>query len=214
MADRNDANEVAALYAAEQALRIVFWSSGTGLPSGEDARVRSVLKTQTKKSLDLERGIEVMTRAALALAIGGQDHEAVSLAEEIKVARPKDTLVNALWLPMIRASFFLRCGKLRDVIRELEIAERYERAAEFYPQYIRGLAYLQLNKPKEATREFDKILDNRGEAPLSAIYALAQLGKARAMKDKAEYEKFFELWKDADNDMPAMTAAREEVEGL
>lgn len=214
MANRNDANEVAALFVAEQALRIVFWSSGTGFPSGDDARVRSVLRTQTKKSLDLERGIEVITRAALALAIGGQDNEAISLAEEVKGARPKDTLVNALWLPMIRASSLLRCGKLRDVIRELEIAERYERAGEFHPQYIRGLAYLQLKKPKEATREFDKILDNRGEAPLSSIYALAQLGKARAVKDKAEYEKFFELWQDADKDMPALTAAREETKRL
>ena len=43
---------------------------------------------------------------------------------------------------------------------------------------------------------------------------VAQLGKARATKDKAEYEKFLELWKDADKDMPALTAAREELEAL
>ena len=73
---------------------------------------------------------------------------------------------------------------------------------------------MQLNKPKDAVREFDKILNHRGEAPVSSLYPLAQLGKARALNDKAEYEKFFELWKDADPDMPALAAAREEVKPL
>jgi hypothetical protein len=71
-----------------------------------------------------------------------------------------------------------------------------------------------LNKPKRASAEFDKILDNRGECVLSAIYPLAQLCKARITKSKAEYEKFFDLWKDADADMPALVAAREEAEKL
>jgi hypothetical protein len=61
-----------------------------------------------------------------------------------------------------------------------------------------------------AIREFDKILNSRGEAPLSSVYPLAQLAKARATTDKAEYEKFFEQWKDADKDMPALVAAKEE----
>jgi hypothetical protein len=43
---------------------------------------------------------------------------------------------------------------------------------------------------------------------------LAQLGKARATKDKGEYEKFFELWKEADKDMPALIEARKESEKL
>lgn len=71
-----------------------------------------------------------------------------------------------------------------------------------------------LNKPKAAAREFDKILNNRGEAPLSSVYPLAQLGKARATKDRAEYEKFFELWKESDKDMPALVEAEKEFEKL
>jgi len=49
---------------------------------------------------------------------------------------------------------------------------------------------------------------------LSSIYALAQLGKARVTRDKADYEKFFELWKDADPDMPALVQAKKEFEAL
>ncbi len=108
----------------------------------------------------------------------------------------------------------MQTGKAKEAIEELEITERYEKAAEFYPQYLRGLSYLQLGKPKNAVREFDKILNNRGEAPLSSIYPLAQLGKARETKNKAEYEKFFEFWKDADKDMPALLAAQKEYENL
>jgi hypothetical protein len=34
------------------------------------------------------------------------------------------------------------------------------------------------------------------------------------MKDKSEYEKFFELWKDADKDMPALIEAKKEYDNL
>jgi predicted negative regulator of RcsB-dependent stress response len=214
LANLSGAKEIAARFAAEQALRIVFWSSGTGLPKGDESQLKTVLKTQTNKALNLERGKDVMTRAALALAIGGQTAEAVSLIDELHKERPKDTLLNQLWLPTIRAAILLQTGKAKEAIEELEITERYEKAAEFYPQYLRGLAYLQLNKPKQAVKEFDKILNNRSEAPLSSIYPLATLGKARVIKDKTEYEKFFEFWKEADKDMPALIEAKKEYENL
>jgi len=74
---------------------------------------------------------------------------------------------------------------------------------------------LRLNKDKEAKSEFQKILDHRGEGGLfSNLYPLAQLGKARAMKSKKEYEKFFEMWKDADEDLPELIAAKKEYAEL
>ena len=45
--------------------------------------------------------------------------------------------------------------------------------------------------------------ENRGEGPLSSLYPIANLGKARALNDTAEYDKFFNMWKDADADIPA-----------
>lgn len=214
LAGRGNTREVAANFAAEQAVRIVFWSSGTGLPASGNSQIKTVLKTQTNKALNLERGKEVLIRTALALAAAGHADEVNTLAEELMSESPKDTLLNQLWLPTIRAALLLQIGKAKEAIEELEITERLEKAAEFYPQYIRGLAYLQLKKSKDATREFEKILNHRGEAPLSSIYPLAQLGKARATKVKKEYDKFFDLWKDADKDMPALLAAREEADML
>ena len=214
LAGRGNTKEVAANFAAGQALRIVFWSSGTGLPASDDSQLRTVLKAQTNKALNLERGREVLVRTSLALAAAGHSDEANTLADEMMADSPKDTLLNQVWLPTIRAALLLQSNKAKEAIEELEITERFEKGAEFYPQYLRALAYLQLKKSKDAVREFDKILNHRGEAPLSSIYPLAQLGKARATKDKAEYENFFEIWKDADKDMPALTAAREEIEKL
>ncbi|HEX2641122.1 MAG TPA: hypothetical protein VHL50_11140, partial [Pyrinomonadaceae bacterium] len=210
LAGRSNAKEVAAKFAAEQALRIVFWSSGKGLPASDDSQLKTVLKAQTNRALNLERGKEILLRTALAMAAAGQANEANALAGELATDSPKDTLLNQLWLPTIQAALLLHGGKAKEAIEELEIAERLEKAAEFYPQYIRGLAYLQMKKANDAVREFDKILNHRGEAPLSCIYPLAQLAKARALKDKAEYQRFFDLWKDADADMPALVAAREE----
>ena len=191
LANRRDAGEVTAKYAAEQAVRIAFWGSGTGLPSAENAQLKAVLRTQTNNALKLERNIEVLSRAAPALAAGGQAEEAKSLVKELEIERPKDTLLGELRLPLIRAALCLQNGKAKEAVEELEIAERCEHAAEFYPQDIRGLAYLQLNKLKQAVVEFDKILKHRGESPLSSIYPLAQLGKARAMKDRGANTKSF-----------------------
>ena len=214
LASHTNALEVAGKYAAEQAVRIVFWSSGNGLPEKDDATLRSVLKAQTNKALSLEKGQMVVVTIALALAVAGQSDEAAGLLDELFAARPNDTLLKHLWAPTIKAALWLQAGKLKEAVEELEITERLEKAGEFIPQYLRGLALLKLGRNQAAAREFDKILGNRGEAPLSSLYPLAQLGRARALKDKAEYEKFLEIWQDADKDMPALTAARAEFEAL
>lgn len=214
LASHTNALEVAGKYAAEQAVRVVFWSSGTGLPAKNDPTLRSVLRAQTNKALSLEKGQMIVLTVALALAVAGQSDEAAGLLDELLKARPKDTLLKHLWAPTIKAALWLQAGKLKEAVEELEITERLEKAGEFIPQYLRGLALLRLGRNSEATREFDKILDFRGEAPLSSLYPLAHLGKARATRDKAEYEKFFEMWKDADMDMPALVAARAEFEAL
>ncbi len=184
------------------------------MPSDAEIQIKAVLKTHTNNALKLARGNIVRAKVALALAAGGMSAGAGSLIDELKTERPKDTLLNELWIPTIRAAVELQNGKAKTAVEELEIAERYEKAGEFYPQYIRSLAYIKLNKPKQAIAEFDKILNHRGEAPLSSIYSLAQIGKARALKNKTEYEKFFELWKYADKDMPALVEGKNEFMNL
>jgi eukaryotic-like serine/threonine-protein kinase len=85
---------------------------------------------------------------------------------------------------------------------------------------LRGQAYLKLRRGSEAAAEFQKILDNRGHAPLSPLYPLARLGLARAAlasdtaRSRRAYRDFFDLWKEADPDLPILRAARQGHEHL
>ena len=71
----------------------------------------------------------------------------------------------------------------------------------------------------EAAAEFQKIRNARGQAPLSVLYPLSNLGLARAWSMKGEaakgrqaYEDFFAAWKEADTDLPILAAAKREYE--
>jgi hypothetical protein len=76
---------------------------------------------------------------------------------------------------------------------------------------------LLLHNGKEAAAEFQKFIDHRGVAlnsPLRAL-ALLQLGRAYALqadtdRSRAKYQEFFELWRDADVDIPILTIAKSE----
>jgi hypothetical protein len=85
---------------------------------------------------------------------------------------------------------------------------------------VRGQAYLRLKSGSEAAK-FQKILDRRGEAPLSVLYPLAHLGLARASAlagdvagSRKAYQDFLALWKDADADLPVLIEAKKEYERL
>ena len=209
MTVHSDAKEVGAEYTAEAALRAAALGQSQQAVSLADA------------ALKLTRNQVTLTYTALALALAGEAAKAQQLASELEKEHPKDTLVNQLWLPTIKGALELRKGNAQAAIELLEAAKRYERAAEFWPQYVRGLAYLKLGKGAEAVAEYQKILDHRGEAPLSALYPLAHLGLARAAalqgdsaKAQKEYREFFTIWKDADADLPVLIEAKKEFEKL
>ena len=90
-----------------------------------------------------------------------------------------------------------------------------------YPIYVRGKAYLAAHRGKEAVAEFQKILDHRGvvlNQPLGAL-AYLEIARAYAMQgDKVNaggmYREFFDLWKNADSDIPALKQAKAEFAKL
>ena len=90
-----------------------------------------------------------------------------------------------------------------------------------YPVHLRGMAYLDARLPKLAALEFQKILGRPGVMTAEIIAALAHLGLARAyimdndpVKAKRAYEDFFDLWKDADPDIPVLITAKSEYAKL
>ncbi len=200
LAARRDNREVAAKYATEQALRSAVLGNC------------QMTKVSAANGLTFGRGRLPLSRAGLALALCGAAPQAQTLADELTKRFPEDTLSQEVWLPLIRAALKLQRGEAAQAIEQLRNTSRYEAAAEFWPQYLRGQAYLQLKQNAEAATEFQKILDNRGYAPLSPLSPLAQLGLARAVQRRNAFDAFFALWKDADAGLSVLIAAKKEYE--
>jgi serine/threonine protein kinase len=141
---------------------------------------------QVTAALKPERGQQVSILSALALARAGTTQKALALARNLNQQFPKDTLLNAYWLPTIRAAVELRANKPFQAIESLEPA-RYELAAPrlptnvlLYPLYLRGSAYLAAGFADKARAEFQKILDHPGLTSNYLLGAAAHLGLGRA----------------------------------
>jgi hypothetical protein len=90
-----------------------------------------------------------------------------------------------------------------------------------YPAYVRGQAYLEAGRGRDAAVEFQKVIDHRGIVFADPIGALAhlQLGRVyRSLGDnskaKSAYEDFLTLWKAADLDIPVLKQAKAEYAKL
>ncbi|HJZ78692.1 MAG TPA: protein kinase [Pyrinomonadaceae bacterium] len=166
---------------------------------------------------------------AWTLALCGDTSRAQSLAEDFTRKFPQDTIHNSVWVPLIRATLELKRGPLTSgpagvpdrAVPMLPPSRQYEAALNFRPTWVRGLAYLQAKDGALAAAEFQRIIDHRGWDVLSPLWPLAHLGLARAAvlqgdaaKGRQAYEDFFQLWKDADADLPVLLEARAEYKKL
>ncbi len=177
-------------------------------------------KKEAATALSYARGNDgALWCIAVAVGLCGESIEAQSIADELVKGKPKGTLVNAIYVPTIRAAVETNRNKPAEAIQLLQTASRSERA---YPLsiYVRGLAYLSQHSGAEAALEFQKIIDQRSNAD-NPLYPLAYLGLARAAaltgdtaRSRKAYEDFFALWKDADPDIPIQQEARREYEKL
>jgi len=209
LANRAETKEVVASYTAEQALRAAWL--------GQFAESL----TLAQSALNVERNRNVLTRTALTFALAGDAARAQALIEELEQKHPKDTLVNQVWLPEIKAAIQLRRNNAQAALELLETTRRYEAAAALSPQTLRSLIYMKLGQGPQAIAEARRILDQRGHGPLSSLWPLAHLTLARASamqgdtaQARQSYQDFFTLWKDADQDLPILIEAKREFERL
>ena len=157
----------------------------------------------------------------MASAYCGDLGPAQALAEEYAKKFSRDTTVKAIWLPVIRATIELRRGNSAQAIQLLQSATAYGWAGQFWPETIRGQAYLSQRAGAQAAAEFQKILDHRGWAINSPLYPLAYVGLARAAAltgdaatARTAYQDYFALMKDADADLPVLQQAKQEYQAL
>jgi eukaryotic-like serine/threonine-protein kinase len=216
---RSDQKETAAEWQMNAALREAEF--------GNSARARE----QARSALHIARNDDLEILAALTFARAGDPENTQPIADNLARRYPLDTATNRYWLPSIRAAMAIAAhnpgaaiGFLSTTISPYELGNplpQPEIGPCLYPIYLRGQAYLLLNRGTEASTEFQKFLDHRGLTVNCPLGALAHLGLARAYalmgsRDKsiARYREFLTLWKDADPDIPILKQAKAEYAKL
>ena len=209
-AEQVEQRETAAGYGAEAAIR-------EGL-IGNAAESRK----QAMASLRLSTGKSVKYDAALALAFAGDAH-AESLAGELKRQFPDNIELRDERLPTIDAVLELHRNHAAKAIGSLQSAphDADDFMVNFMMVYVLGNAYLAAQRGREASDEFQKILQHPGVLCNDLLFTLSRLGLARAYamqgdtaKAKSAYQDFLTLWKDADPDIPIMKEAKAEYAKL
>jgi eukaryotic-like serine/threonine-protein kinase len=168
--------------------------------------------------------------AAFALALIGDSARAQALTVDLQNRFPQDTVVQFNYLPTLRAQLALTLpNNAAKAVDALSSATPYELGVpgssifwtNLYPVYVRGQAFLASREGTRAAAEFQKILDWPGVVVNEPIGALAHLGLARsyalagdAPKSQAAYQDFLTLWKDADPNIPILSAAKAEYAKL
>jgi tetratricopeptide (TPR) repeat protein len=204
-------DEVAARYGTQDA------ESHAIVGQCEDAR------REVDPALRLSRDNFTLERASRVLALCDAPSEAARLVEELARRFPDATLTTGIARPVTAAILAWRQGDPAGALGLLEPVRIYDHlpAAEFWPAFVRGHAYLQLKDAARASQEFQSILDRRGQLVDAPLYPLAQLGRARAavlsndlVLARRKYQDLFALWKDADPDLEPLVDARREHAAL
>jgi DNA-binding winged helix-turn-helix (wHTH) protein len=214
-----DRRELAARLEAGSALREALFGN-------QDAALRLA-----KAALDLSSGRDTEYGAAVAYALAHDSTAAKTLTDDLERRLPEDTAVRFHYAPTLRALLALDRGDPANALEALKIAEPFELGSPpssfsgfygtMYPVFVRGEAYLASRHGTEAAAEFQKILSHPTTVASDSIGALAHLELARAFvlshdmtKAKAAYANFFQLWKNADSNIPALETARAEYARL
>jgi len=171
-------------------------------------------------SLEIFRDYNQKLVSGCLLAFDGESKKSLDLAGEVEKQRPDDVLVQAVFVPEVRAAAALSSGDAARAIELLKPAAAYDKVNAGV-LYVRGLAYLKAGRGTEAEQEFQKILALRSFAPADPLMSMAHLGLARAytlqhdsQKSRMAYQDFFALWKDADPDLPILKEANAEYAKL
>jgi serine/threonine protein kinase/tetratricopeptide (TPR) repeat protein len=208
--------EVAAAYLAARAV----WEALCG--NFAEARAAAIAALELSKDRDVEYA------AGLSFGLSGNSARSEDLAADLAKRFPEDTFARFTYVPVLRGLASHGKGEFAEGVARLESTRSYEFAVNglnfpylvlggLHSAYARGAAFLALHQYPQAVAEFQKILDHRGIVGLDPIGGLAhlQLGRVHAStgekaKAKASYDAFFELWRDADSDVPILEQARDE----
>jgi tetratricopeptide (TPR) repeat protein len=209
--------ERAALFAGARAV----WSALYGM--------RAEAQTDAGSALSRFRGRDADYGPAFALALLGDAGQTHKIAAELANRYPEDTCVQFSYLPALSALDALNRGDGAKALERTQAAAALDLAVpgtaylggffgSLYPVYVRGLAYLRMGRHREASAEFQKILDHPGIMLNDPMGPMARLQLARALsasgdraKSAAVYKDLLALWQHADPDIPVVQEAKAEA---
>jgi predicted Zn-dependent protease len=172
------------------------------------------------EQVPLDQDIEVSTQAGIAAALSGGTTYATKVIARLRKDPQHSVLREQVDIPLLLASVAISQRKAGEAVKLLEGAQVYELRDYIIP-FVRGRAYLDAKIPERAAAEYRAITDNPGIDPVSPMYPLAYLGLARAyslegkrVESRAAYERVFDLWKEADANLPVLQEARREYAKL
>jgi hypothetical protein len=172
--------------------------------------------------------------AAILLARTGDLSKAEAIAKDLGRRYPIHAVVQAYWLPCIRAQISLARKHPQAALRQLEKARPYDtlfpQVAFYSPMFsvvLRAEAYWSLGQAAAAAKEWDKISRYPGIVQLSATAPVSALQLARALvfqerksrssvraQARGAYDGFLALWSAADLDIGILKEARAEFAAL
>lgn len=172
------------------------------------------------RALKIDKSKATQIVVATALSLCGDSKRGTAALEDLVKKYPPDTLVQKVVVPQGLAMLALKAGEPQKALELLRPSLAFDLGSP--GGYIRGLVYLQLHDAPNAIAAFKSATRYRGSSyQNNNPYALAMLGLGRAYAmagDKSNarkcYEKFFELWKNADSDLPVLAEARKEYTTL
>jgi tetratricopeptide (TPR) repeat protein len=217
-AQKADLPESAATWEVEAGMREAVF--GNPAEARKDAQEALKLAPTSK---------DVRALAALVLARAGDEAKAHEIADDLRALYVSNTAIQKAWLPVVRAQAAIYQKKNSEAVQLLEVVAPYEMGqltgnlsdSCMIPAQLRGEAFLGLQQGAHALVEFQKIEHNPGIIGNCWSGPVAILGEARAETQsgftgeaKAAYQKFFEIWKNADSDIPVLKQARAEAAKL
>jgi hypothetical protein len=154
-------------------------------------------------------------RLSYTFAELGNRTQARSLLKQYADAYPHAT-ARILWSTLAEATFLLADGKPGEA---LELAQSVRRFEGRWPdvRLVRARALQQAGRLAESAAEYQWLMDHVCAPPSTSPCALAPLalGRVRAAAGdtagaRQAYDRFLDLWKNADAELPLLAEARRE----
>ncbi len=194
----------------EAAATVEVWQALLEAEMGAKPGIKEVVGDAVSLVPDSPR---IRALAALVLARIGDAQGAQTEASKVHEQSPQNTLLNFGPLAASQAVLRLSQQDPEGAVQALEPARPYDfnPLMGFATSYYRGLAYLEGKHWKEATREFQRTLDHRAAAPLSAFVPLSQLQLGRSYQLAGDYAnaqlayaQLRKIWEKADPSFPPL----------